>query len=904
MSTSDRLKPKAAIEERKSPAGPPLSAEVKESEQRFKELFKHLPIPTYLWKRLDDDFIFFDANDAGLAVTNGQASTVFGISVSKLYATRPDIVADITRCFDQRTTIKREMTYSFQVVDKTAELVVTYVYVPPDMVMVHTEDVTERKKAEAALRDSNERYRALFENAPLGLGVANEQGKLLAFNDAMMQPGGYTREDIERIGNVAALYAFPEERDRALSLARAQGYLRQHEVRFRRKDGSTYLARLSLQPITLDGQRGWQAMAEDITERKKAEVALAESEERLRLALEAGGMGIWAWDIPTGKIVWSERHSTLFGMKHGEFDGSYEMFIKCVHPEDRAVVENTIQTARQQHTHMQHDLRVVWPDGSIHWISGRGQFDYNADGEAVRMYGVVWDITDRKQAEEKLRKSEASLREAQRVAKLGHWDWNLQTNEASWSEELYAIAALDPSVRITYETFFSLIHPDDHEPIKQAVADALVGRRPYNIEMRMIRPNGEVRVCHSQGQVGFGENGTAVRLHGTLQDITERKQLAMQLLQAQKMESLGRLAGGLAHEFNNLLTGIFGYTELLALKAGPQFSEDLAGIRQMAARAATLTRQLLDFSRRQTVAPKVIDLNEVIRAMTDMLRRLLGASIQLQSLLSSGLASVKIDPAQFEQVLLNLTLNARDTMSAGGTLRIETENCRLDADQAQQFGGVPAGAYVCVTVTDSGTGIRDEIKKHLFEPFYTTKETGRGTGLGLATCYGIITQNGGHIWAEDAPGGGASFKLILPACAEVPEKRAPANTPFLPSGRERVLLVEDEPDVRHVMACSLRNAGYTLLCAGDGREAMKVLNDAGHDIDLLITDLVMPGLGGRELAQQLGARVKNLRTLFISGYTADDVMRESILSERVDFLQKPFTPESLILKIREVLDRR
>jgi two-component system cell cycle sensor histidine kinase/response regulator CckA len=871
------------------------------SEERFKSQFKYLPIPTYIWKFNGVDLVLIEFNDAAFAFTEGNVVRVVGSTLRKLYADRPQIRDDIERCFGERVTIKREIP-SYQLSSgKIKDLVVTYVFVPPDIVMVHTDDVTESKRAIAALRESEERYRALFENSPVGLGVANEHGTLVAYNEAMMAPGGYTREDIQRIGNVAALYADPDERDAAMALARKQGFLRQHEVRFKRKDGSAYIARMSLQPITLNGQRGWQAMSEDITEQKLAAAALQESEERLRLALEAGAMGTWQWDLVRNTVVWSEQHARLFGIDPEKLDGRPDTFFNAVHPGDRSAMTAEIERSRETRTLFQMEYRIVWPDGRIRWMASRGQNNYDASGVAVQMNGVVMDITERRLAEEKLRKSESSLREAQRIANLGHWEWNIQRDEVEWSDELYRIFARPISDRqISVGTFMAMVHPDDAARVKAALDDALTGRHPYSTDVRVIRGDGAVRTIHAQGDVVTDAAGQPIRMSGTAQDITERILLEAELLQAQKIESVGRLAGGVAHDFNNLLTGIMGYTELLAMRLPPEFSEDIDGIRQVSLRAANLTRQLLGFARKQRVEPKVLNLNDLLANTTSMLTRLIGEHIELRTLPAKDLHHVRVDRGQFEQVLINLVVNACDAMPRGGTLTIRTENERLDDAAARQRGVAP-GHYASISVSDTGVGMSDEIRTHVFEPFYTTKDVGKGTGLGLATCYGIVKQHGGDIRVESSPGRGATFTFILPAVDGPVDAALHKPRVVLPGGNESVLLVEDEPMVRSIASLALRSAGFAVKEAGDGIDALRIAGEMARPADLLVTDVVMPRMGGRELAQQLRARWDQLRILYISGYTKDEISDDA---GRVAFLPKPFTPDALVHKVREVLDAK
>ncbi|HEV8266246.1 MAG TPA: PAS domain S-box protein [Gemmatimonadales bacterium] len=404
--------------------------------------------------------------------------------------------------------------------------------------------------------------------------------------------------------------------------------------------------------------------------------------------------------------------------------------------------------------------------------------------------------------------------------------------------------------------------------------------------------------------VGFVEDGRLVRVWGTQRDVTEQRRLEEQFRQSQKMEAVGQLAGGIAHDFNNLLTAILGNTQLLLrdLPPGDARRSDVDEIRRASERAAALTRQLLAYSRRQMLQPEVLDLNVVVADMDRMLRRLIGEHIALATVLAPNLGRVRADPSQIEQVVVNLAVNARDAMPQGGRLTIETANIELDEGYADEHLGAVAGAYAMLAVTDTGTGMDETVRAHLFEPFFTTKEVGKGTGLGLATVYGIVKQSGGYISVYTEPGHGSSFKVYLPRIAAPPPTAAPAPRPGVTRGSETVLIVEDDQAVLGLGRRALEAEGYTVLAAADGPDALRLVERHGGPIHLLLTDVVMPGMSGRELAAQLAARRMGIRVLFMSGYPGDAVVHGGALAPGSAFLQKPFGPEALARKVRDVLD--
>ena len=388
---------------------------------------------------------------------------------------------------------------------------------------------------------------------------------------------------------------------------------------------------------------------------------------------------------------------------------------------------------------------------------------------------------------------------------------------------------------------------------------------------------------------------------------SERERLEEQLRHAQKMEAVGRLAGGIAHDFNNLLTAIIGYSHMGMTKVSARdpLSGYLQEIDKAALRASDLTRQLLAFSRRQTIEPKVINLNDLILNMDKMLRRLIGEDIELVALLAQDGGLVKVDPGQIEQAVINLAVNARDAMPDGGKLILKTTNVAVGDESAREHQDVAPGTYVLLTVRDTGIGMTEEVKAHAFEPFFTTKEVDKDTGLGLSTCYGIVSQAGGYLAVDTDPGHGATFKIYLPKVDEEVSPAYPGPPDDSPVGTETVLVVEDEPSVRQMASTVLRDQGYTVLQAADGHEAVRVAGEhAAGEVHLVLTDVVMPLMSGKELATRLKGTSPATKVLFTSGYTDDVVARHGVRESGSEFMQKPFTPSVLACKVREVLDKK
>ncbi|HET6929405.1 MAG TPA: PAS domain S-box protein [Candidatus Acidoferrum sp.] len=448
------------------------------------------------------------------------------------------------------------------------------------------------------------------------------------------------------------------------------------------------------------------------------------------------------------------------------------------------------------------------------------------------------------------------------------------------------------------------IHPDDL-PIVLAAETQCANGFPFQAEFRVRRKDGREVWLSDTAVIVQGSDSHPV-MEGIMVDITERKALETQLQQSRKMEAVGRLAGGIAHDFNNLLTIISGYTEL-ALSRPHLPSEahsDIERIENASGRAAALVRQLLAFSRKQVLQPKILDLNKIVLNLDSLLRRLMDERIEMVTRVKDDLGKVKADPAQVEQVIMNLVVNARDAMPEGGRLVVETCNADLDANYAVDHVSVRPGRYVMLAVSDSGVGMDRQTIAHIFEPFFTTKESGRGTGLGLSTVYGIVKQSGGYIWVYSEPGKGSTFKVYLPRVDEVAETVAAGQTaPRSQRGTETILIVEDEEAVRELIQTVLTEKGYDVISSLDPEHAEQIAARFPGDIHLLLTDMVMPGTSGRELAERISAKRRGIRVLFMSGYTDNVITSGGMLKEGLAFLQKPFSPAALVQKVREVLSQ-
>jgi PAS domain S-box-containing protein len=637
---------------------------------------------------------------------------------------------------------------------------------------------------------------------------------------------------------------------------------------------------------------------------KQAEEALQERNAQLLLAQIIGGMGEFTWDIAAGAVTWSKgMHRLLKYSDDDEID--YDRINNEVHhPDDlertTKWLQESIKAGVEKLT--ANEYRLICRDGEVIHVQTSGQLEFEG-GKPVRLHGTCLDITKLKRTEEALRESEARFRILTEATSEGialHdkgllFDFNSQfaTIFGYERDELIGMSVSDlasPDTRelVTHNTLTGIEEPYEADGLRKDGStfplELHVGAMPF--QGRTVRVT-SVRDLSAQ------ENSRVEKAH-----------LETQLLQSQKMEAVGRLAGGVAHDFNNLLTTILGNSELMArdLREGDSLLDDLAEITKAAERASALTRQLLAFSRKQMLQPRVLDLNATVKDIDRMLRRLIGEDIDIDTVLEPELGRVLADPGQIEQVLINLAVNARDAMPEGGRLSIETANVELDESDANSHPDGQSRPHVMVAVSDTGGGMEKEILSIVFEPFFTTKAKGKGTGLGLSTVYGIIKQSGGKIWVISEPGQGATFKFCLPRVegAEAAPNDKDSTRDAL--GTETVLVVEDEEMVRSLVVTILKRRGYTVLVASDGEEARHVSEKHPDPIHLLLTDVVMPGASGKKVATALTADRPEVKVLFMSGYTDDTIVHHGVLDEGTNFITKPFTPTSLARKVREVLD--
>jgi len=778
-------------------------------------------------------------------------------------------------------------------------------------------EVTQRRRAEEEVRASEAELKALvsalrrqavvFETIGDAVLVMDLEGRIVDWNPAAVQIFGYSKQEI--LGRHVVTIHHPELEGRLEE--QIQASLRRDgrwsgELPFRRKDGRDGVADVIVVSQLDDQGRpvAWIGVNRDITARRRAETALAESRALLAEAEELAHVGSWALEPDTGRLTWSDELYRIFGVEPQSVPVTRDWFRARVHADDREAVGVTFRRLVEGADIPSLRCRIVRPDGSERTIQTHGRVQRDTTGRVLRVIGSAQDVTE-------LVRAESELREA------------LGTVAALLDASPVAIVAVDAEYRVTKwnpaaEHLFGWTPADvlgrplpivghDHRLEHTRLREQLLsGRTVSAIDTRRQRKDGSVVNVYLSVAPLRSAGGDVRGAVALFVDMTERRQLEEQLRQSQKMEAVGQLAGGVAHDFNNLLTVIKTYSELLLdqIDGTNPFREDLVAIHRAAGRAASLTRQLLAFSRKQVLQPKVLNLNAVAGGLEPMLRRLIGEDVRIVMLPAPKIGRVRADPGQLEQVLVNLAVNARDAMPKGGTLTIETSNVDLDRDYAGRRSVVLPGQYVMLAVTDTGCGMDEATRRRVFEPFFTTKEVGRGTGLGLSTVYGIVKQSGGYVWVYSEPGQGTTFKIYLPSIDEEISSSEGQTAQVAVGGAEVVLLVEDDEGVRALGRRILERYGYTVLEARDGHDALRIAGQYPQRIDVLVTDMVMPELSGREVYQRLSPARPGLRVLYVSGYTDDDIVRRGLIEATAAFLQKPFTAMHLAGAVRAVLDGR
>jgi PAS domain S-box-containing protein len=756
---------------------------------------------------------------------------------------------------------------------------------------------------EEELRQSEARYRDLFENASDAIFILDANHRYVDVNRRATEILGYSRQELLGMGVFDLIP--PEQASRSeatFQLLRERGSYDRFEGQLRTKDGRLIDIEVSSSAIFAAGAfSGSRDIVRDVTVQKRAQQALLRSERLLSRAEEIAGLGSWEWDIETNQLTWSDEVFRIYGLDPARTMPTHELALEMVHPAYRVAFLSAIDATLKHGQPFDGQYCLVRPDGSVRFTHTKGEVVRDAHGKPVSMIGVVQDISERKRTETFIQDILETVDEGFLIIDRDYRV--LSANRA------YAAQAGLPLGEIIGKQCYRVSHGLDR-PCFEAGEDCGVKRvfatgeaaaalhthrdaagNPIYVETKafpMTDPTGQV--------------SAAIEI---VNNITEKKKLEEQYRQAQKMEAVALLAGGVAHDFNNMLTAIGGYGHLLSMKLGPG---DLQGyaeqILSAAERAGNLTQSLMAFGRKQVINPQPVDLNEVIGRVLELLHHVIGEDVELVTELAPGRCVVLADPSQIEQVLMNLATNARDAMPGGGVLRIRTAEVRIDEKFRRDHGFGEDGAWIELQVSDTGTGMDPKTRERIFEPFFTTKQLGRGTGLGLASVYGIVKQSRGHVTVESEPGQGASFSIFLPRIEHAGGQVEPAKDRAAASGSETILLAEDDQLLRELLRRVLETHGYTVIEAANGDEAIERFAARRGGADLLILDLIMPKRNGLEAHAAISRLHPGIKTLFISGYSNDLLDVDQMRCEGCDFIAKPVTPPALLNKVREILESR
>jgi two-component system, cell cycle sensor histidine kinase and response regulator CckA len=763
--------------------------------------------------------------------------------------------------------------------------------------VVRFSDITIRKQAEEAHLKLEEKFSKAFQSSPAPMCIVDIDGnaRFMEVNDAFERVTGYSRS--EAIGHTTTelgLYVNPRDLEESRRRLLADGGYRNLEVHVQRKDGEILIGQVSAEQIELDGRLCAISVAVDNTEHRHAEQALRDKEELYRQLFELESDAVLLVDQESGRILAANRAATLL------YGYGREQLLSMNRVDLSAEPEETIRATMR----MQTFIPLRWhrkKDGTVFPVEISGSY-FDLKGRSV-FVSAIRDITGRRLMEEALNKSEEKFSKAfqSNPAAIMLSDLAsqsvLEVNETF--QEVTGYRREDVVGRGWSEVEWWANPADRDTALGHLLAEGKLRNWEFN-----FRKKGNGDLCRGLLSAELIELDRKLCAITTVVDITGHFELECQLRQAQKLESVGRLAGGVAHDFNNLLTIINGYTDYILSSSRPGDSAIpyLQEIKKAGDHAAGLTKQLLAFSRKQVIEPRPLDVNTIVIDTKRMLQRLIGEDIELSTSLDPHLPQVMADPDQVNQVIMNLVVNARDAMPDGGGLEIGTGSLDLDTRTAATHPDALPGRYVVMTVTDTGVGMDDKTMQSAFEPFFTTKEQGRGTGLGLSTVYGIVRQNGGWVDVRSEVGRGTTFSVYLPrlegrADADIATQKRPCT---LNSG-ETILVVEDNSEVRRLTRSLLETRGYRVLEAASSIEALALEKEHAAEIDLLLTDVILPGMNGKALADQMRVLRPDLKVLFTSGYTADVIASRGVLEPGVAYLAKPFTLESLTAKVREAL---
>jgi len=768
-------------------------------------------------------------------------------------------------------------------------------------------NATERAQIKIKLQSSEQQYRALYENVVAGVFRSTLDGKFISANPSLVNLLGYDSEKELLTKDIPSeIHVSPEQRKSWSERVHASGEMVNAELRLRRKDGReiTVLENSCLVCDSNGNPSHYQGTMIDVSERMRAEDALRRSEERFELAVKGSLDGLYDWNLEGDEFYASPRLVNMLGFDPLMKRDGPNQFQQLTHPDDYENLRQALVGHLRDDEPFNVEFRICRKNDQYVWLQAKGQSVRNADGWATRMAGSVTDISERKKAEKALRKSQSFF--------------ELILNSVPIS---IAYVERDETITFANQNYLDWFHvrqpeligkkirhitsPEAYEIIRPRIDKVLAGKQvSYSAGTERDMQEFELEVTYVPHR---DELDDVIGFFSVVQDMTQHRRLEAELRQAQKMETVGQLTGGVAHDFNNLLSIIVGNLQLLLrpLKEQKELSGLIQSALKAALRGADLTKRLLSLSRRQVLEPKLIDISDLVMDMDELLRRTLGNSIEISTRFETDVHLATIDPGQLENALLNLAINARDAMADGGQLEIETGNVVIPSGGTTAFPQAAPGDYVLLSVSDTGCGMSSDVVDRAFEPFYTTKEVGKGSGLGLSMVHGFVEQSGGFAGINSTAGQGTRVKLLFPkATGAVPGDEVPVKEIAMPGGNECILVVEDDDDVRSTALALLGELGYQVLEAGDGPSALRVLK-AHPEIDMLFSDVMMPGgMRGPVLAKEANSIRPDLPVLFATGFAESTILYQGAEAGPDSVLCKPYGHDELARKIRRVLDQK
>jgi len=877
---------------------------IRESEERFKGLFDHASDPIFIH---DLEGHFLEVNRVtceGLGYGREELlkMTTSDIETPERASLTPERIEELSQkgriFFETAHVTKDRRVIPVELNCKIIELK------GKQAVLCIARDITKRRQTEKTLRESEEKYSNLFHHSNDAIFIHDFDGNIIDVNQRGLDLFGYTKAEVSSL-TIPELHP-PEALETskwAFETISRDGFVN-FEIDFKKKSGDIFPAEVSASLFEVGEESVIQGIVRDITEKKRAEEKLRESEELYRTLVLTSPEAVTLTDLE-GNITYVSKQTLEL---HG-FENAEEMLgknaLELIEPEDHEKAMAYLKKTLEEGFVRNVEYRLLRKDGTRFFGELSAALIRDGYGKPKAFIATVRDITDRKREEERIRESEEKYRTLVEQLLQGLviiQDYRIVYANTAMAEILgYTVEEI---LALSTEEIQASVHPDDRDLLWKRFEERIAGKP--------ISPRYELRVIMKDGQSRWLEiYATRIEYHGrpaiqaTFIDITERRVLEEQLRQVQKMEAVGTLAGGVAHDFNNLLIGITGYSDLLLSRLGEEdpMRKDILEIKNAAKRATSLTKQLLAFGRRQMLQMRVIDLNDVVSNMDTMLRRLIGENIELVSILRPKLKPVKADPSQMELVIMNLVINARDAMPEGGKLTVKTENVTLDEESCRAISEARAGDFVCLTVSDTGIGMDMETLERIYEPFFSTKEMGRGTGLGLSTVYGSVKQHNGWITVNSKREKGTTFKIFLPVTSEKLDDGAERDTSVtkLRGKGERILLVEDDERVRNFMAKVLSSNGYEVAEAENTEKGVEIFKREQGNFDVLFSDVILPGKTGLKLVDELLSLKPELKVILSSGYTEQQSQWKQIEERGFHFIQKPFTMIDILKTVREVI---